>query len=407
MSADDRSMSDAQRRTVAPAPKRSTDAPDTSGAGPGSPVSRQQFLVLVAAAAALLLLSWTRVLDGLTLAYLDGALLGSGAIYATARSINALVSVLQGTEIDVVFVSFSVGEMLDPVNDLIERFSGLLLIALASLALQQLLIGIVSQAGVNIVLTLAVVGLLILYHYGDAQRRRTLTQLLLLLALLRLIVPLIALTTHWVEKTFLAQAEEAHYENVRQFQAQLEQVGKEAGIAAESQEETARLEAARSEVNAARLDAESRISALEAELAAARERLSQLPRPPLWKPWEPESPDVTALRREIEVIEGQLELRRSVAAELGKEAAALNDQLDCLQRRREGRECSFAEGAVKFVRNVDIRPQLIAISERVEAFSADLISLLTSLMFKTLLLPIATLWLSVRITLWVARRLGG
>jgi ABC-type multidrug transport system fused ATPase/permease subunit len=369
-------------------------------------VSQRDFLLIAAAAAALLLLAWTRALDELTLDYLDGALLGSGAIYATARSINALVSVLQGTEIDVVFVSFSVGEMLDPVNDLIERFSGLLLLALGSLALQQLLIGIVSHPGVNLVLSLLVVAAVLLWPSCQAERRRRLLYLLLLLALLRLIVPLIALTTHWMETAFLAEAEQEHYRNVRQFQAQLEQVGKEAGISSESREEAARLEEVRAEVNAARLDAEARISALEGELARARERLSQMPRPPLWKPWEPESTEVTEVRQEIEVLEGQLELRRSVAAQLGKEAAALNDQLDCLQRRREGRECSFAEGAVQFVRNVDIRPQLIAISERVEAFSADLISLLTSLMFKAVLLPIATLWLSVRLTLAVARRLG-
>ena len=296
--------------------------------------------------------------------------------------------------------------MLDPVNDLIERFSGLLLLALGSLALQKLLIGMVSHPGVNVALSLFVIAAVLLWPACHAERRRTLLHLLLLLALLRLIVPLIAFTTHWMETTFLAEAEQEHYENVRQFQAQLEKVGKEAGISAESREETARLEEARAEVNAARLDAESRISALEDQLNRARQRLSEMPRPPLWKPWEPESGEVTDVRRQIEVIEGQLELRRSVAAQLGKEAAALSDQLDCLQRRREGRECSFAEGAVQFVRNVDIRPQLLAISERVEAFSAALISLLTSLMFKAVLLPIATLWLGVRITVAVARRLG-
>lgn len=400
-------MSDGQGQDEPPLTRNTAEGAEKPRWRLPAALSQRDFLLISAAAVVLLVLSWTRALDTLTLDYLDGALLGSGAIYATARSINALVSVLQGTEIDVVFVSFSVGEMLDPVNDLIERFSGLLLLALGSLALQQLLIGIVSHPGVNAILSLVLVAAVLLWPLCQAKRQRTLLHLMLLLALLRLIVPLIALATHWVDTAFLAEAEQAHYQNVRQFQAQLEQVGRETGISAESREETTRLEDARAEVNAARLDAESRISALEAELNGARERLSQMPRPPVWKPWEPESAEVTEVRREIEVVEGQLELRRSVAAKLAREAAALNDQLDCLQRRREGRECSFAEGAVQFVRNVDIRPQLIAISERVEAFSSDLISLLTSLMFRSVLLPIATLWLSLRITRLVARRLGG
>ena len=84
----------------------------------------------------------------------------------------------------------------------------------------------------------------------------------------------------------------------------------------------------------------------------------------------------------------------------------LRDQLECLQRRSEGRECSFAEGAAQFVRKADIRPQLVAISERVEAFAGALIRLLTSMLFRSVLLPVATLWVSVRLTLWVARRLA-
>ena len=366
----------------------------------------RRFLALAACAGIFLVLAWTRALDHLTLAYLDDALLGSGAIYATARSINALVSVLQGTEIDVVFVSFTIGEMLDPVNDLIERFSGLVLLALGSLALQQLLITIMTHGGVNAALTVAALAALLLWLFSDVRRQRQLFYFLCLLALVRLALPVVALTTHWVDRAFLAEAEQAHYESMRQFQAQLEQAGKEAGIAPESSEEMARLREAQAQVNASRLDAETRIATLEVELADARTRLAALPRPPLWKPWEPEPPEVAEVRREIDVIEGQLDLRREVASELGKEAAVLRDQLECLQRRSEGRECSFAEGAVQFVRKADIRPQLVAISERVEAFAGALIRLLTSMLFRSVLLPVATLWLSVRLTLWVIRRLA-
>ena len=85
---------------------------------------------------ALIALAWSGVLDTQSTQYLDNALLGSGAIYATARGINALVSVLQGTEMNALLITFAIGELLDPVNDLIERFSGVMMLAIGSLAMQ-------------------------------------------------------------------------------------------------------------------------------------------------------------------------------------------------------------------------------------------------------------------------------
>lgn len=44
-------------------------------------------------------------------------------IYALARSINSAVSVLLTSQVDVIIVSINIGEVLDPVNDAVERLS--------------------------------------------------------------------------------------------------------------------------------------------------------------------------------------------------------------------------------------------------------------------------------------------
>ena len=79
------------------------------------------FIVLMIA------LSSTRVLDDYVDDYTDSALTGAALTYATARGINALVSMMQSSEIEagvgVVSGSITVGELLDPLNDMIERFS--------------------------------------------------------------------------------------------------------------------------------------------------------------------------------------------------------------------------------------------------------------------------------------------
>jgi len=376
------------------------------GKEPEGAFNRRAALLVPIGAVLLIILAWSQILDRLTLAYLDDALLGSGAIYATARSINALISVLQGTEIDVVFVSFTVGEILDPVNDLIERFSSLLLLALGSLALQQLLITIASHPIINTLLTVLALAAMLIWLRGGAAQRRLVARGLLLLGIARLILPLVALVGQGVDAAFLAEAERRHFDTVRAFQSELEQAGREAGIGAETGVEGDELEARLGRINATRLEVQSTLDALRAEFAKARAALDALPQAPLWKPWEADSPEVEEARARLAAIEGKLREQRGVAANLSQEAETIQEQLACLERRREGRECSLTAGAMQFVRKADIRPQLLAISERVEDFAAALIRLLTSLIFRTVLLPIATLWLSVRLTQAMARRLG-
>ena len=102
---------------------------------------------------ALVGLAWSGSLDRPSQDYVGASLLDAGIIYATARGINALVSALQGTELDMWLVTFSIGELLDPINDVIERFSGVMTLAIASLVIQQLLLTIVSDATFSIALT--------------------------------------------------------------------------------------------------------------------------------------------------------------------------------------------------------------------------------------------------------------
>lgn len=77
--------------------------------------------------------------------YLDESIIQSGASYAIARGINGIVSVLQTSTVEVgvgLSGSIAFGEVLDPINDMIERFSHVMALALGSLVLQKILLGI-------------------------------------------------------------------------------------------------------------------------------------------------------------------------------------------------------------------------------------------------------------------------
>jgi len=90
--------------------------------------------------AACMALAWNGALDQLSETRMKNALQQALITYGVARGLNAAISVAQGTEIALqpagVGVTLSAGEVLDPLNDLIERFSWLVLMASTSIGIQ-------------------------------------------------------------------------------------------------------------------------------------------------------------------------------------------------------------------------------------------------------------------------------
>lgn len=84
--------------------------------------------------------------------------------YGIARVANGIISVIQSTEVNAapagIGMTFGVGEGLDPVNDIIERFSVVMLISTSSLGVQKVLMEIGTWLGFKILLSLSMLILL-------------------------------------------------------------------------------------------------------------------------------------------------------------------------------------------------------------------------------------------------------
>ena len=98
------------------------------------------------------MMSLSRSVDNYLVKNTDTSIVEVAATYAIARGINAIVSVLQSSEIGAsvgaiatIEGSVDIGEALDPINDLVERFSNLVSVALGSLFLQKFLLGVVAN----------------------------------------------------------------------------------------------------------------------------------------------------------------------------------------------------------------------------------------------------------------------
>jgi hypothetical protein len=169
-------------------------------------------------------LSWSGSLDTISADYVSASLLDAGIIYATARGINALVSALQGTELDMWLVTFSVGELLDPVNDMIERFSGVMTVAIASLVIQQLLLVIVSDTTFSAALTVLGATAVIALFVGKLAGHKLLLKVFIIVALLRFSLALVIVANLWVDQVFLPDSSAVEYRVMQDFQGELEGV---------------------------------------------------------------------------------------------------------------------------------------------------------------------------------------
>ena len=141
----------------------------------------------------------------------ENALKNALVTFAVARTLNGVISAAQGTEVALepggVGVVLSVGEILDPINDLIERFSAVMLIAASSLGLQALLLNITSWWGVTGFLVAAAAGFLVVIwapQSRTAQYAGPALRILLFLLFVRFAVPVLIVGTTLISDAFLA-----------------------------------------------------------------------------------------------------------------------------------------------------------------------------------------------------------
>ena len=162
-----------------------------------------------AALCVLLVVVWLTPPDAAATRQVDAGLKRALATYAAARALNAVISVAQGTEVALepggVGVVLAPGQALDPVNDLVEQFSSLMLMASVSFGLQRALLGVGGHVAVSTALSIAAAAWAA-WHW---RRRRPaplwLARLLLVLLLARFAVPLAALGSDAVFRVFLAR----------------------------------------------------------------------------------------------------------------------------------------------------------------------------------------------------------
>jgi len=187
------------------------------------PLNRKSFAAILIVL--LVAVSSTRVLDDYVDDYTNEALKNAALTYATARGLNALVSMVQSSNIEagigVVSGSMTIGELLDPLNDMIERFSTVMTWVLASLAAQKVLLLIAShELFLYLVAVLGISALLLLYH-GPPGARTQVFRLFLVVIFVRFALGIAVTLNSGVDWLFLEQQLEYNDRQISEFQGKV------------------------------------------------------------------------------------------------------------------------------------------------------------------------------------------
>ncbi len=183
--------------------------------------SRLTRVFLTAGLLTLVAASWSGYLDNNAQTTTEASFKRALATFALARALNGVISVAQGTEIAVqpvgVGLTITAGEILDPLNDLVERFSWLALVACASLGTQMLMTELLSNVWVTSLLSVTVLAyLFVLWWPKGFAGREILLKTCLLLIFTRFVFTFVTLASGWINSAVLIDRQDASMERIAQ-----------------------------------------------------------------------------------------------------------------------------------------------------------------------------------------------
>jgi hypothetical protein len=208
--------------------------------------------------------------------------------FALARTLNGVISAVQGTEIALqpagVGVTLTPGQILDPVNDLVERFSVIMLGATLSLGIQQVFLDVGQWWGVRVLV--AVLGLLWLWarmvkvtrpHSPLGNSEQTLLRVFIIVFFLRFAVPVAMIANEALYGLFLESRYQESAQVIETAGMQIEKVSARP-LVEEPDEEASLFETLERALDSARetLDIKRRVEYIKERAADVVEHMIQL-----------------------------------------------------------------------------------------------------------------------------------
>ncbi|MDA9960053.1 hypothetical protein N9D19_00775 [Planktomarina temperata] len=333
---------------------------------------------------ALLIVSWWGAVDNLA-AYVNGESIKDAAIiYGVARSINGVISLIQSAEIGPFYASVRPGELLDPMNDLIERFSSVMAWSLSSLVLQKVLLSVFSSYSFKVIFTICCALMFVLKWLPlSAHIVARAWSLFLIVASLRFSIAIVCALTAAVDQGFIQKMEQASFQAVKTFSSEISVgINDVAAIDEDAKQEQAALQIKSDEIT-------KKITLTNSDITTLSEQLDTLPK----RSWL----DLVKGKKKNETtkaIEDQISTKEQELDRLKVQLRSIEKKLECIVIEQSGGSC---EGNLSKLKNMFSAEKVSEIAQKINQTIDDLITVLVSLVLTTIIIPLTFLYLSYRL----------
>ena len=204
---------------------------------------------------------------------IDAALTRSLSAFAIARGLNAVVSAAQGTELSIepmgVGLTLTPGQVLDPVNDLVERFSWVMLASSASLGMQKIFLSISAWPAIGWMIWLVFLCTVASVWLSVCPRTvtRGLVKASIIVFFVRFSVPAVFVLNEMTYREFLAAEYQQSTRSIEQANSELKELTSEDAASDANESSASWLDDLSAKLNVK--------AAVQAEIAAIREKMQK------------------------------------------------------------------------------------------------------------------------------------
>ena len=372
--------------------------------------SRNVKYFFIAVVILLIGISWLEIIDHHSAKYVDASLSQAAIAFGIARAFNGIISVFKEVSVTVPLVGLelAIGQLLDPVNDLVEQFSSLMKMALGSLIIQKILLEIVANNFFKVIFTLSGVMLAFVVYFDKLRLINVFFKSFVFLAMLRFLVALTVLFYAAVDKAFVESKTEKEMAFLETYPLDLESFTDDSAVSEELraaltkdlnliEEDIISKKQDLKEIDIKVSQLDEFLEGLQSELEKVNSEIGAMQR------LNPMNRDerVVELNEKISIARGEkrsLETeRRDLVRELNNANQAVIDIENALEGKSTGLFSSISSGLSSMTSGVtNFREKVSQYIENIQQAIPSFINLMALFFFKTMILPLLFLFVFLK-----------
>lgn len=378
----------------------------------GDEMSRQYLdkktILITALVAVAVLVSWFEFLDIMATDYLSGILVEAFTSFGAAKIINSTVSLLKHIEFSAVIMTINIGQVLDPMDRLVQQFAYLMKFSIASLIVQNILVHIVSSTFFKVFLTIT--GLYFIYSLVSKGAEGSIFpfKLFVFALLLRYLVVLSVGSSLIVDTMLLDSMVEKRMAPIEQVAqsvkdkdkpdnpnlSKMERKGLKTSIAS--------LKAEKSDIEAELENLNSRIAAQKKKVAERQAVLNkQQERIGTVQSMWTNDQAYLAANKEYEAASAKLNSLLQKRASLKTQLTAIANDLTHKRARLHGNAGGLIDAIQGFANSVSsgvahLRKRLDKLVNSLDDVTQDMIYVMVAFLFRSLIMPLIFLFLFIK-----------